>query len=65
MTTQPPLRRALGAAMFLFAFLPIAQMMAAVRFVKWYKPHGGNRANLAETDLSARKVLWEARRLPE
>ncbi len=55
------LPRAIGAAMFLFAFLPIAHIMAAVQFVKWDKPHGGSRANVAAIDLSARKVLWEAR----
>ena len=33
---------------------------ATVRFVKWDKPHGGSRANVAALDLEARKVLWQA-----
>jgi outer membrane protein assembly factor BamB len=33
---------------------------AAVKYLKWDKPHGGSRGNLAAIDLTARKVLWEA-----
>lgn len=44
----------------LLAILPTAAA-ATVRFVKWDKPHGGNRANVAAFDLSAHKILWEAR----
>ncbi len=27
--------------------------------MKWDKPHGGRRGNVAAIDLSARKVLWQ------
>jgi putative pyrroloquinoline-quinone binding quinoprotein len=52
-------RRLPGMAALLLIILP-STAMGTVRFVKWDKPHGGSRANLAALDLSTRKVLWEA-----
>lgn len=51
--------RLLTLTSLLTLFLPLAAT-ATVRYVKWDKPHGGSRANVAALDLSARKVLWQA-----
>jgi outer membrane protein assembly factor BamB len=53
-------RPRLWLAAALLATLPAAAT-ATVRFVKWDKPHGGSRANVAALDLAARKTLWEVR----
>lgn len=52
-------RPAFLIGLILIVTLPAAAS-ATVRFVKWDKPHGGSRANVAAIDLAARKVLWQA-----
>jgi outer membrane protein assembly factor BamB len=43
-------------------FLGVATTsQASVKYLKWHHPHGGSRGNLAAIDLTAGKVLWEAR----
>ncbi len=54
--------RHLSRLVVLALFLGVATTAnATVKYLKWDHPHGGSRGNLAAIDLSARKVLWEAR----
>ena len=46
--------------LFLDAVLIPAAANATVRFVKWDKPHAGNRGSVAALDLAGLKVLWQA-----
>ena len=53
-------RRLLLAILILTGVAAPGTAGATVRFVKWDKPHGGSRANVAAIDLAARRVLWQA-----
>ncbi len=54
------MRRSLFVNALIFAIGIASPALGTVRFVKWDKPHGGSRANLAAIDLAAGKVLWQA-----
>src|SRR5262249_54780642 len=57
----PPMRRRLFFYLAPVLFMVLSGVATAtVKFVKWDKPHGGSRSNVAAIDLASRKVLWQA-----
>jgi len=55
------MQRRFSSFALVFLLTACATLSATVRYVKWDKPHSGNRAIVVALDLAARKTLWEVR----